>query len=54
MQEHLGNQIPWGKLFAGAVRAGSGLPRDTIDAATSPSYTGRPVRRAWAQRPSCC
>jgi hypothetical protein len=24
------NQIPWGKLFAGAVRAGSGLPRDTM------------------------
>jgi hypothetical protein len=41
------NQIPRGKLFAGAVRAGSGLPRDTIDAATSPEYAGRPVRRAW-------
>ena len=34
------NQIPSGKLFAGAVRAGSGLPRDTHDAATSPQYTG--------------
>jgi hypothetical protein len=41
------NQIPRAKLFAGAVRPGSGLPRDTIDAATSPQSTGRPVRHAW-------
>ena len=43
------NQIPWASCSSGRsvrARACDGTP------ATSPEYTGRPVRRAWAQRPS--
>ena len=45
------NQIPWGKLFAGVVRAGSGLPRDTSDIAGIHRPPGPPRLGA---TPKCC